>query len=183
MSTMHGRHTTPTPIGDPQRDPQRDPRRNMRRGTKRVTIALATILTVAGAASAFAYWTSVGSGTGEATTGVSTALVITTNAAVGEIAPGNAGETIGFTVTNPSDGALTLSAVAVTLADATGTAWVPPSGCLIADFTVSVTTAPTYGDIAAGGFVTGTVTVTLTNTGVNQDACQGLTVPVYFAAS
>jgi len=183
MSTIHGRHTTTTPIGDPQLDMPRGTKRNMRRGTKRATIALAAILTVAGAASAFAYWTTVGSGTGEATTGESTAFVITSETAVGEIAPGNAGETIDFTVTNPSDGALTLSAVAVTLADATGTAWVPPTGCLIADFTVSVTTAPAYGDIAAGGFVTGTVTVTLTNTGVNQDACQGLTVPVYFAAS
>jgi len=118
---MHGRHSTTTSIGDPQRERPR----GTQRGTKRVTIALATILTVAGAASAFAYWTSVGSGTGEATTGVSTAFVITTEVAVGEIAPGNAGETIGFTVTNPSDGALTLTAVAVTLADATGTAWVP----------------------------------------------------------
>jgi len=169
MPTTHGRHSTIT--------------RTRTRGTKRAAIALAAILTVAGAASAFAYWTETGTGTGEATTGESVAFVITTDPAIGVIAPGNAGQTVDFTVSNPSPGPLTLTNVAVTLADATGTTWVPATGCLITDYSVSVTTAPAYGEIAAGVGVTGTVTVTLTNTGVNQDACQGQDVPLYFVAS
>ncbi len=155
------------------------------RGKTRTAIVLAAILTIVGAGSAYAYWTATGTGTGEATTGVSTAFVVTTEPAVGEITPGGAGQTVAFTVTNPltSTSALYLTLVTVTLADVTGTAWVPATGCLIADYSVSVTTAPTYGDIAVGDSVTGTATVTLANTGLNQDACQGQTVPLYFEAS
>jgi hypothetical protein len=182
MPSIHGRHAAPTRLRA-LRPARTSSARKRTAGTKRAAIALTAILTLAGGASAFAYWTTIGSGTGEATTGQSVEFTITTGASVGEIAPGNAGEAIGFTVSNPSAGPLTLSAVAVTLADSTGTAWVPPTGCLIADFTATVTTAPSWGPIAAGGTVTGTATVTLANTGVNQNACQGVTVPLYFAAS
>jgi len=168
MPSTHARHTATT---------------TRTRGRKRTTIILAAFLTVAGAASAFAYWTATGSGTGEATTGQSVAFEITTEPAVGTIAPGNSGQTVEFTVTNSSTASLFLTDVTVTLADATGTAWVPAAGCLVADYSVSVTTPPAYGEIAAGGFVSGTVTVTLANTAANQDACQGLTVPLYFVAS
>ncbi len=167
MSATHARHTTTTRI----------------RGKKRTAIVLATLLTVVGAGSAFAYWTATGTGTGEATTGESTAFVITSETAVGEITPGGPGETVDFTVTNPGSGTEYLSNVTVTLADTDGTAWVPATDCLIADYSVSVTTAPVYGEIAAGGSLTGTVTVTLANTAVNQDACQGQVVPLYFVAS
>jgi hypothetical protein len=187
MPSIHGRHAAPTRVRASRPARTRPARTSSARkrtaGTKRAAIALTAILTLAGGASAFAYWTTIGSGTGEATTGQSVEFTITTGASVGEIAPGNAGEAIGFTVSNPSAGPLTLSAVAVTLADTTGTAWVPPAGCLIADFTATLTTAPSWGPIAAGGTVTGTATVTLANTGVNQNACQGVTVPLYFAAS
>ena len=153
------------------------------RGLKRTAIALATVVTLAGATAAFAYWTAMGSGSGEATTGESTSFVVTTESAGGEIAPGSAGETVDFTVTNPGTGTLQLAAVTVALADAEGEPWVPAAGCQLADYSVSITTLPTYGAIAPGDSVSGTVTVTLENTEANQDACQGQAVPLYFVAS
>lgn len=153
------------------------------RGLKRTTIVLAAVLTLTGATAAFAFWTAIGSGTGVATTGESASLVITSESTGGVIAPGSAGETVDFTVTNSSTGALSLSAVTVTLAGAAGEPWVPTGGCLVADYSVTITTPPAYGQIAPGAFVVGTVTVTLANTAANQDACQGQAVPLYFVAS
>jgi hypothetical protein len=155
----------------------------IRRGKKRITIGVIALLTVAGAGAAFAYWTATGSGTGEATTGESVAFEITSETAVGTIAPGNAGQTVDFTVTNPGEGSQYLTAVTVALETAAGVAWVPTGDCSIADYVATISTAPAAGQIAAGAAVTGTATVTLTNTAENQDDCQGQTVPLYFEAS
>jgi hypothetical protein len=153
------------------------------RGKKRTAIILAAALTLTGAGVAFAYWTSTGTGTGTATTGESVAFEIASEPGVGELAPGSAGQTIDFAVTNPGEGTQNLTAVTVEIADADGVAWVPPAGCLAADYTAEVTTAPPAGDIAPGGSVDGTVTVTLANTAENQDACQGAEVPLLLTAS
>ncbi len=152
-------------------------------GKRRTIIALAAIFTLAGTGAAFAYWTASGTGVGEATTGTSTAFTVTGADAVGELLPGGDGQTVEFTVTNPGASAQTLNLVTVQLADAAGVAWVPADGCLIGDFTAAVTTAPTYGSIAAAGTLTGTVTVTLADTEADQNACKGETVPLYFTAS
>ncbi len=153
------------------------------RGKKRIAIILAAALTLTGAGIAFAYWTSTGTGTGTATTGESVAFEITSEPGVGELAPGSAGQTVAFTVTNPGEGTQNLTAVTVEIADEDGDAWVPPAGCLAADYTAEVTTAPPTGDIAPGGSVDGTVTVTLASTAENQDACQGAAVPLFLTAS
>lgn len=152
-------------------------------GSKRIVVAFVAVLALAGAGIAFAYWTSTGTGDGTANTGVATAFTITSDTPVGTIAPGNAGQTVGFTVTNPSPGPLYLNVVTVTLANADGTPWVPPTGCLIEDFTATISTPPPVGDVPGGGSVGGEATVTLDNTAVNQDACQGVSVPLYFVAS
>lgn len=153
------------------------------RPKKRYTLALVAVLTITGAGAAFAYWTSTGSGTGSATTGTSAAFTVVSEEAVGTIAPDSAGQTVDFTVTNPGPGALNLTAVAVTMAGPTGVAWVPPVDCDIDAYSVTLTTPPAYGPISAEGFVTGTVTVRLASTDVNQDTCKGATVPLYFQAS
>jgi hypothetical protein len=151
--------------------------------TKSVAIAAGVTLTLAGGGIAFAYWTSTGSGTGTATTGANTAFTITPAAPVGVISPGGAGQAVGFTVLNPGPGIQYLTAVNVAIATGPGAPWVPPEGCLIADYTATITTAPIAGAIAVNGTKTGTATVTLANTGVNQNACQGTTVPLYFTAT
>jgi hypothetical protein len=153
------------------------------RRKKGAAIAIAAVLAIAGAGAAYAYWTSTGEGTGEATTGEDVAFTITSSAAVGTIAPGNAGQTVDFTVTNPGEGTQYLTSVTVSLADEDGVAWVPAGDCLIADYVATISTAPPVGSIAAGDSVDGVATVTLTNTAVNQDDCQGQDVPLYFEAA
>ena len=153
------------------------------RRNKRISIALVVLLSSLGAGVAFAFWTSSGTGTGTATTGDSVGFTIQGFDAVGTIAPGSPGQTVDFTVTNPGEGNQYLADVTVTLAAANGTAWVPAGDCLIADYSATITSAPPVGDIAPGGSVDGTATVTLANTAINQDDCQGQEVPLYFEAS
>ncbi len=152
-------------------------------GKKRITLALAAVLTLVGAGAAYAYWTSTGTGAGSATTGVSVAFTITSDPAVGTLAPGSAGQTVDFTVTNPGTSAQYLTAVTVEIANADGSPWVPTNGCLAADYTATISTAPPAGTLLAGGSATGTATVTLADNGANQDSCQGQSVPLYFVAS
>jgi hypothetical protein len=156
--------------------------KTINRGKKRTAIILAVALTLTGAGIAFAYWTASGTGTGTATTGESVAFTITTDPAVGTLAPGSAGQTVDFTVTNAGEGTQNLTGVTVAMATADGTAWVPTGDCLAADYTATVTDNPS-GEIAAGGSLSGTVTVTLANTAVNQDDCQGQDVPLLLTAS
>jgi hypothetical protein len=110
-------------------------------------------------------------------------FTITSETPEGTIAPGGAGQTVDFTVTNPGPGIQTLTSVTVTMAGPTGTPWVPTGGCNVADYTATVTDSPAFGPLAVNGTVAGTVTVTLANTASNQDACQGQTIPLYFQAS
>lgn len=157
--------------------------RTISRGKKRISIVVAALFMILGVGAVYAYWTSTGTGTGTAETGTSAALEITSEAAVGTIVPNGPGQTIDFTVTNPSEGSLYLTSVAVTMETAPGVAWVPPVGCDIADYTAAITTAPPAGDIASLGTVDGVATVTLASTAENQDACQGQEVPLLFTAS
>jgi hypothetical protein len=153
------------------------------RRRKYLTLALAAILTIGVAGVAVAYWTATGSGDGSAQTGTSTVFTVETEDAAGTIAPGTAGQSVDFTITNPGPGTQFLTAVTVSMAGATGVAWTPPTGCLVGDYTATLTTPPSYGELAVNDEVTGTVTVTLADTGANQDACKNAVVPLYFVAS
>jgi hypothetical protein len=152
--------------------------------TKKVAIvSIAVAMVLGGGGAAFAYWTSSGTGTGVATTGTSTALTVTSSAATGPaLTPGGAAQTVAFSVANPGTGAQALASIAVSVASAGGIAWTTVPGCSVADYTLG-TPAITYGTIAGGANLSGTVTVTMVNRAVNQDACQGVTVPLYFIAS
>jgi hypothetical protein len=144
---------------------------------------LAALLTVGGAGIAFAYWSAQGEGAGTATTGTSSVLVIAGGTPVGTIAPGGAGQTVPFTVTNPGPGIQTVGTITVTLAEANGDQWVPDGDCLFEDYSVEMTVEPPATAIAVNGSVSGAVVVTLANTALNQDDCQGQAVPLYFTTT
>jgi hypothetical protein len=153
---------------------------------KTIVIASIAALSVAGAGAAFAFWSSTGTGDGTATTGQAVQFVITEGAKAGTLAPGNlAGQTVAFTVSNPGPGQLYLGTVTVSLADAAGAAWVPPTDCLISDYSVTITTQPAPGTMAvgAGAARSGVATVVLANSALNQDTCKGAPVQLHFVAN
>jgi len=143
----------------------------------------AGVLVIATAGGAYAYWSTTGNAGGSASTGTSSALVVTTDAATGgALTPGGPTQTVAFHVQNTNTGAQRLSTVTVTVATSTGAAWTAVPGCSAADYTVG-TPVFTPGDIASNAVKDGTVTVTMNNLGTNQDACKGVTVPLYVSAS
>lgn len=153
------------------------------RRKKSTSLIVAAGLTLAGTGVAFAYWTSTGTGEGTATTGTSTAFVIASQPPVGApLSPDGPTQTVAFTVTNPGSGVQTLTAVTVRVANDDGSAWVAVPDCSAADYTATISTPPAYGSIAPGGNLTGTASVTMIDTGQNQNGCKEATVPLYFEA-
>lgn len=148
----------------------------------KAVVASAAVIVLAGG-TAFAYFTSTGSGTGAGTTGTSSLFTVTGGAVTGEaLTPGSPSQTVAFTVTNPGTGSQNLSSVVASIADAGGAAWTTVVGCSAADYAVG-TPVVVYGQLAPGASVTGSVTVTMNNLSTSQDACQGVAYPLYFAAS
>lgn len=154
-----------------------------KKNTKRVAIVGGTVAALLTGGVAYAYWTTSGNGSGSATTGTSSAFVVTTDAATGgPLTPGGAdNETVAFHVKNTNSGVQRLQTVTVTVANADGSAWVSAPGCSAADFTIG-NPAFTPGDIESGNTADGTVTISMKNLTTSQNGCKGVTVPLYVVA-
>lgn len=143
---------------------------------KRVIIGLAGVCVVAIAAVAYAYFTSTGSGTATATVGSSSAVTIKGTVS-GTLYPG-ASATVTLTVDNPSSGKQRVGTVS--LEKITADAGHPTCSVVTTggnpDFTMAdVVVNKTYGP-GNGQAVTPTGSLTMNDTGVNQDPCQGATL-------
>jgi hypothetical protein len=146
------------------------------------------ILVVAGAA--VAYFTSSGSGTGNATVGSSSHYAVTTDAPTGgSLYPGSGIDTVGYHVKNTSAGAQSVSSITAALTtdanggvyDTTSSAFV--DGCKASWFTVTNSPGTLPDDLAGGTTHSGSATIALTDSGGNQDPCQGLTPQLTVNAS
>ena len=143
---------------------------------KRVLAMLGCTVAVAATGVAVAYFTSSGSGTGSASVGSSSP--VTLHATISSnLYPGSSSP-VSFTVDNPSSGSqrvgtITLSSISVDAGH---------SGCSTAigggnpDFTMSAVTVNKVFGPGNGQSVTPGGSLTMNETGVNQDACQGATL-------
>ena len=143
---------------------------------KRAVIGLASICVVAVAAFAYAYFTSTGSGTATATVGSSSAVTIKGTVS-GNLYPGSS-STVTLTVDNPSSGKQRVGTVS--LEKITADAGHPTCSVVTTggnpDFTMAdVVVNKTYGP-GNGQAVTPTGTLTMNDTGISQDPCQGATL-------
>jgi hypothetical protein len=143
---------------------------------KRAFTVLAAASVLAVSVAAFAYFTSSGSGTGSATVGSSSAVTLHATVS-GSLYPG-ASSTVSFTVDNPSSGKQRVGTVSLQSISVDA----GHSGCSTAisggtpDFTMAdVAVNKSYGP-GNGQAVTPTGTLTMNDTGANQDACQGATL-------
>jgi hypothetical protein len=142
---------------------------------RKLIAAGVALVAIAGLATgAFAYFTSTGSGSGTASVGSATSwTVAVTSDGTNALQPGSGSETLSYTITNAGSGAQALTSVTATVAD---------SGACLGSWFTAVASAPTPAtgvSIAPGHTATGTVLVTMQDSGSNQDACQGITtVPV-----
>ncbi|MGP8066570.1 MAG: hypothetical protein ACLP81_09445 [Acidimicrobiales bacterium] len=192
--------------------------KSISRTAKIVTIGATVALTLGLAGTAFAYFTSTGSGTGSATVGAPTVWGVTvTNVGTPVLYPtalvANGDGTYSYSgpvqefkvvVKNNGSGYQKLNQINVSIATSTGGTWTSTNStysgegaCTANDFTLGFA-----GDYAApgatiqwGGFSSGNDLapgasfpteigyIGMADTGVAQDNCQGVTVPLYVVAS
>jgi hypothetical protein len=146
---------------------------------RRALTALACTSALAVAGVAFAYFTSSGSGTGTASVGSS--APVTLHATVtSSLYPGTSSP-VSFTVDNPSPGSQrvgTISLDSITV-DAAHSACSTTINGGNPDFSMPAVTVNKVFATGSGQSVTQTGTLTMNETGVNQDACQGATVTLH----
>jgi hypothetical protein len=154
-------------------------------GKRRIAVVGTMVaIIVVSASAAFAYFTSTGSGTGSASVGSAGNWTVTVNNdTTGKLLPGSGNEKVGYTITNPNKGAQSFTTVTAAVAtDGSGNvldannAGAPVVGCQAAWFNADAgVTSPLAGtSIPKNGNATGTVTVTMTDSGTNQDACENV---------
>jgi hypothetical protein len=131
---------------------------------KRVIVLAVVALAIGVGTSAFAYFTSAGSGTGSATVG-SASTVALSGSPVGTLYPGGPDLPVTVTIHNVGSGSQRVGTVSGQVADAnSGT-------CLGSWFVVAPVAYNAV--LAPGASATVSTTVSMPDSGGNQDACQG----------
>ena len=151
---------------------------------KKLTLVVSGIAVLALAGAALAYWTASGSGSGDATAGTDSGVTITNVTFDATLYPA-ATVNVKYDANNSSTD--TPAKVGDVVADTvnyrpTGvTVDLGHSSCGVSDFTYSGSTVNT--DIAASGTYSATYanggTLTMADTGSNQDACKGATLTLH----
>jgi hypothetical protein len=150
---------------------------------KRLLPAFAVVVVLGIAAGAYAYFTTTGSGTGTANVGTSSALTL--HATVGGALFPATSQPVTFTVDNPSSGSqrvgtITLASISVDAAHSACSTVITGGN---PDFTMTAVTVNQSFGPGNSQAVTPTGTLTMNDTGVNQDACQGATLTLHLTSN
>lgn len=143
---------------------------------RRMLAALASLCILAIAAAAYAYFTTTGSGTATATVGTSSPVTLK-GTVTGNLYPGSSSP-VSLTVDNPSSGKQRVGTISLEKI----TPDAGHSSCSVAitggnpDFTMADVVVNKSFAPGNGQAVTPEGTLTMNDTGVNQDACQGATL-------
>jgi len=146
---------------------------------RRALVVLGGAAVLAVVAGAYAYFTTTGSGTGTATVGSSSA--VTLHATVGSnLYPGSAA-TVSFTLDNPSQGSQRVGTISLSsiTADAGHSTCSTTTTGGTPDFTMAAVAVNKTFSPGNGQTVTPTGSLTMNETGVSQDACQGATLTLH----
>jgi hypothetical protein len=144
---------------------------------KRAIVALAAIAVVAFAGVAYAYFTTTGAGSGSATVGTSSAVVLH-GTAPATLYPGTS-SVVNFTVDNPSSGHQLVNTIHL---DSVSTD-VAHSACVTTDFTMPDVVATQDVPAGNGTAITATGTLTLNNTSVSQDDCKNAPLTLHLSSN
>ena len=143
---------------------------------KRALLAVSTVAMLAIAAGAYAYFTSSGSGTATATVGSGSAVTIKGTVS-SNLYPGGSSP-VSFTIDNPSSGSqrvgtITLASISVDAGHSTCSKVITGGN---PDFAMPAVAVNKVFPSGNGQTVTQTGTLTMNDTGVSQDKCQGATL-------
>ncbi|MFO7572546.1 MAG: hypothetical protein R6W48_08110 [Gaiellaceae bacterium] len=146
----------------------------MKRQSKRAWVLIG-IVAIAGALAtvgAYAYFTNAGSGTGTATVGTTSPIVLSSDL-VGTLYPGGADVPVTVNVTNPGGGPQYVGTVSGTVAN---NGACPGSWFAVDPIAVNST-------VGAGLTISPSTAVRMNETGSNQDACKGLTMTINWTSN
>ena len=146
---------------------------------KRALTVLSCACAIGVAGIAVGYFTSSGSGTGTATAGSSSA--VTLHATISSSLYPGSSSPVSFTVDNPSSGVqrvgtVSLSSITVDGAHSTCSTTITGGN---PDFTMAAVPVNQVINPGNGQSVAATGTLTMNETGTNQDACQGATLTLH----
>ena len=150
----------------------------MRKLNKKIAIGVSVAAIVAiGGGTAFAYWSTTGSGSGSATTASSNGTIVLHAAFLDGLTPG-ASETVTYTADNVGSSSLRVGTITPTVSiDAAH------STCLAADFTILPTASNTTVLAHTSAVAAGSGTLSFADTAVNQDGCKGAVVTLTLASN
>jgi hypothetical protein len=146
--------------------------------TKRglVAVGLTAALAVGLAGTAFAYFTANGSGSGSASVGSSTAVTLD-GTITGDLYPGGAPAAVSVKVTNPGSGSQHVGSVHLVSVAADA----DHSDCDTSAFSMSDITVDQL--LASGANTTVNGSLSMSDTGVSQNACQGAALTLTFSSN
>jgi len=138
---------------------------------KRILVPVVTLVALAVAGIAVAFFTASGTGSGTASVGTDAGVTITDVTIADALYPGGS-STVRFTINNASsDTAVKVDKVVADTAFGTTGVDGLARGCAPADFTFDAVTVDT--EIAADDSYAASGTLNMANSASNQDACQG----------
>lgn len=157
-----------------------------RRSRRRAAMVL--VPTVGGvfiAGTAFAYWTTSGSGTGTSLTGTGQAVVVTQTNIPSGLVPGGPSLPITFKINNPKSTPQYIAGVTIavgTILNVSDSS--PATGCTSSDFVLTQPGA-INADLAAGdtNYNSTSAAIRMINTASNQDGCKNVTVNLTYTAA
>jgi hypothetical protein len=144
----------------------------MRTSRKKLAVIAGTLSVLAIAGAAFAYFTASGSGTGTATVGSSSAIQLSSDT-VGDLYPGGADVAVTVDINNPGNGNQYVDDISGSVAD--------NGDCLGSWFVVDTIDYNT--NLDAGESDSSATAVRMTDTGTNQDVCQGLSMTINWSSN
>jgi len=146
----------------------------MRKFSKKQVIVggIAAAAIAVGGGAAFAYWTSGGTGSGSAKTGTSTGFTVTVDANTqADLSPNGPTDLVGYHILNTGSGTEYATSATPSVVDTSNPL------CDASNFEIASNDF-VAGPITSGSTANYNVGVKMFDTGLNQDACQGVTVNV-----
>jgi hypothetical protein len=149
---------------------------------KSTTVLIVMVLTVGIAGLAYAYWTSDGTGTGDAETGDGQSVTIIQTSEVTAMGPGVAAQTLSGSFNNPGPGTTTVNTVTVSIDSITADGDCEADDYVITGAAMTVTGNPIAVGTGVGSW--GGATIAFVNEPAeDQDGCKGATVNLAYVAS
>jgi hypothetical protein len=151
---------------------------------KRMLAVLSVVSVLAIAVSAFAYWTTGGSGDGTATAGSTTGITVNQTSTLTAMYPGDPAQTLSGDFTNTNSSPVYVGTVTASILSVDKAAHAPAGTCDATDFTLSNAAMTVDAQVPSGtntGSFSGATIKFNNKPDTNQDACQGATVNLHYA--